>query len=77
MKVEILNEHGAKLDEVESVTISPLGANSISTKHGNFIIDEAVIDYVDNVIRIYSESYYIRPEYEDEYNEWGIQLISK
>ena len=77
MKVEILNEHGDKLSEVSNVTISPIGANSICTVHGVFVIKESVIDYTENVIRLYSDDYGISKEYEDKVNEWGVYLCSQ
>lgn len=77
MNVEILNAHGDKLSEVLNVTVSPIGADSVCTKHGIFVIKESVIDYTENVIRLYSEDYGITSEYEDEVNEWGVYLCSK
>lgn len=77
MDIMIRNTHGDVLSSVLDVTISPIGAGSITTVHGCFTIDEYSIDYEAKQINAYSTDYGISNQYEGTVNQYGTYLESK
>lgn len=74
MHLVIRNSNGDILSKVENVTISPVGCNTLTTRHGIFMIDEYAIDYVNDEINAYSTEFDIKREWHERYNEWGTYL---